>query len=140
MGQGARKVGIGLMLGLAMVSAATAAAGASEPKRERAPRITHLSGTSANRTTKLTASIDPEGMQSTYELELVYRAPGCCPPNSKECCSGESEVVGSGTLAAASTAREVHASATLRTGTYSLRLRVRATNRVGSSEKSRKIK
>jgi hypothetical protein len=47
--------------------------------------------------------------------------------------------VAGGTLLAGSTPHEVHASATLRSGNYSVRFRVQATNRAGSSEKSRKV-
>jgi hypothetical protein len=141
MGRGARNICTGLLAGLALVAGLSGLAGASEPKHPRPPRISRVTASVANRVVRITSSVNPERLQTSYALELVYHAPGCCPPKSKECCkeTPETEVVGSGTLTGASAAHEVHASASLRSGNYSVRARVQATNRLGTSEKSRKI-
>ena len=140
MGRGARNIGVGLLLAVALVVSVSAAAGASETK-VRAPRIGRLAVTASGLNVRLAASINPERLQSSYALELVYHAPGCCPPGSKECCkeTPETEVVSHGTLVGDATSHEVHASATLRSGNDSVRFRVEAANRVGSSEKSHKV-
>ena len=138
-GRGAVALAMALLAAALVAGAVSAAAGAGKPK-VRAPKIAHVSGSVSGRRASITATIDPENLKASYQLALLYKPASCCPPKSKECCTPEVEVIGTGSLAAGSTFHEVHASATLREGSYSLRVRAEADNSAGSSEKSRALK
>jgi hypothetical protein len=116
-----------------------AAAGAGKTK-VRAPKIAHVSGSVASKRVSITTTIDPENFKTSYQVALLYRPVSCCLPESKQCCTPEVEVVATGNLPAGTSFHEVHASAMLREGSYTVRMRVEAENSVGSSEKSRALK
>jgi hypothetical protein len=138
MGRRTRWIVVVAVAGLAVAAAVTATAGAG-PTKVRAPRIQHVSGSATGTRASLSATIDPEDLESSYQLSLLYRPPSCCTPKSKECCAPEVEVVATGKLPAGSSAHQIHDSAKLREGSYAVRLLVEADNSAGSSEKSRAI-
>ncbi len=138
MGRTARHIAAGAAAALVVAAALAATAGAG-PAKVRAPRIQHISASATGTRASLSATINPESLESSYELELLYRPPDCCTPKTKECCPPEVEVVANGKLPASSSAHQVHGSAKLREGNYSVRFMVKADNSAGSSEKSRAI-
>jgi hypothetical protein len=125
---------VGLLVVTAM--ATTAAAGSGAP---RAPRLAAISASVSNKRVSISDNIDPETLETTYQVALLYRPSNCCTPGSKECCTPEVEQVSTGTLPASSTYHDVHASAKLREGSFSVRVRVEAQNSAGASEKSRGV-
>ncbi|HUH81961.1 MAG TPA: hypothetical protein VLZ06_11605 [Solirubrobacteraceae bacterium] len=139
MGRTARGVAIGAAVALLGAAGVVAGAGARTPK-PRAPRISHITASVANKRASITVTINPESLASSYQLALLYRPPNCCRPGTKECCPPEVEVVSTGNLPASSTPREIHESAKLREGNWAVRVRVEAKNSAGSSEKSRALK
>ena len=123
---------------LLVAGAATALAGRSSTK-VRAPKIGRIFAPVASKRAAISATINAENLETTYQVALLYRPVDCCTPGSKECCAPEVEVIATGKLPGSSTPREIHASARLREGSYSIRVRVEAENSVGSREKSRAL-
>lgn len=137
--RGTAAVAVALLVTALVAGAVSSAAGAGKTK-VRAPKIAHISGSVAGKRASITTTINPENLKAGYQVALLYRPASCCLPGSKQCCTPEVEVVATGSLAAGSSFHEVHASATLREGNYSVRIRVEADNSAGSSEKSRALK
>jgi len=133
-------IAIGAVVTALTVAAVSAGAVAKSPK-PRAPRIAHLKGSVSSRRASVSVEINPSNLQSSYQVELVYRpATGCCIPGTKECCAPTAvETILAGNLPAGSTYRQIHASGQLKEGSWAVRARVQATNSVGSNEKSHKL-
>jgi hypothetical protein len=139
MGRRAGRIAAVAAVALLVAGAVTAVAGAGSTK-VRAPKIGRISASAASKRASIAVTVNAENLESSYQLALVYRPGNCCPPESKECCTPEVEVVSTGRLPPSSTPHELHGSAKLREGSYSVRARVEASNSAGDSEKSRALR
>ncbi|HTY96916.1 MAG TPA: hypothetical protein VMB91_07725 [Solirubrobacteraceae bacterium] len=141
MGRTGTRIGAGLaatLLAAAGVAALAAGAGARTPK-PKSPRIEQIKASASQKRATISVKLNPEKLETSYQVALLYRPADCCTPGTKECCPPEVEVVSNGTIPGSSNAHEVHDSAKLREGNYAVRVRVEASNSLGNAEKSRKL-
>ena len=138
MGRIGRRIGVGVAATLLVAVALTAGAGAhtSKPKH---PRIEQIKASAAQKRATISFKINPERLETSYQLALLYRPADCCTPGTKECCAPEVEVIDNGTIPGSSNSHEVHDSAKLREGNFAVHVRVEASNSAGNAEKSRKL-
>jgi hypothetical protein len=135
-GIAAAAVVVAVVVLVATAMASTAGAGSKAP---RAPRLAGISASVSNKRVAISDNIDPETLETSYQVAVLYRPSNCCTPESKECCAPEVEQISTGTLPASSTFHDIHANAKLREGSFSVRVRVEAQNSAGDSEKTRGV-
>ncbi len=136
MGRIGRRIGVGVAATLLAAVALAGGAGARTPK-PKPPRIEQIKASAAQKRATISVKINPEKLETTYQLALLYRPAGCCTPRTTECCPPEVEVISNGTVPGSSSSHEVHDSAKLREGNYAVHVRVEASNSAGNAEKSR---
>ena len=138
-----RTAGGAIFVGVLLALTTPAAVGAEVTPATGAdmgPIIRHPAAVVSSNRLKLSAEIDPEQLETSYELALIYHLPGCCPPGAKECCKEgpdyKREMVGAGRLAASSSSHEVQASAMVPPSQDSVRFLVIASNAAGSHHRT----
>ena len=92
-----RRIGVGVAATLLVAVALTGGAGAHTAK-PKPPRIEQIKASAAQKRATIAVKINPERLETSYQVALLYRPAGCCTPRSKECCPPEVEVISNGTV------------------------------------------